>query len=397
MESPPESNSSAAPSRKQGEPQFWQLLRWAVALFLAYRGALFVFDFFGLNLTHRMGRCRKHWAMFGPGHYFLNGFFRWDAGWYRTIVLEGYSFNPDRGSAVAFYPLYPYFCRYLGYLVGSPFVAALIVSNTATLGALIYIRKLGTQLFGQEEGKLAATLLLLFPGSFFLSAFYTEALFLCLSCGSMLYYFRKQYLWCGALGLLAMLTRSTGLVLFGALALDLLVSLIRKKQHFFPAMLGLLLIPLGLGIFMIILHFQVGDALAFSKTMHHWHRYPAWPWTSLWDAFGSVNWSFPKNDQNVQRLLDASWAVSYLAIGAAMIWRRYPVALWSFVLAGVLLPLGTHNVASMNRYVFSLFPAFFLGARLCKRYPAVERPLLVSSAFLLALYSLRFMQCGWSG
>lgn len=379
------------------EPRFLQLLLWAVGIFLAYRGALFVLDFFGVNLTNRMGRCRKHWAMFGEGHYFLNGFFRWDAGWYRTIALEGYSFNPNRGSAVAFYPLYPYLCRYLGYAVGSPFAAALIVSNTATLGVLIYVRKLGAHFFGHQSGKLAATLLLLFPGSFFLSAFYTEALFLTFACGSMFYYFKEKYLWCGLLGLLAMLTRSTGLVLFGALSLDLLVQLIRRDRRFEPRMLSLLLIPLGLGLFMAILQVQVGDPLAFSKTMHHWGRYPSWPWNSLWDALSAIKWNFPKSDQNVQKLLDCLWAIGFLGMGGTMIWRRYPVALWSFVLAGVLLPLGTHNLASMNRYVFSLFPAFLLMAEVCRKYPALERPLLVSSGSMLAVYSLRFMECGWAG
>ena len=42
-----------------------------------------------------------------------------------------------------------------------------------------------------------------------------------------------------------------------------------------------------------------------------------------------------------------------------MIKRRYPVVFSAFVLLGVLLPLASANLVSMDRYVLVLFPAFF--------------------------------------
>ncbi|MEY4551098.1 MAG: hypothetical protein RL685_7293 [Pseudomonadota bacterium] len=158
------------------------------------------------------------------------------------IVRRGYTYSPDGTSSVAFYPLLPYLTRYLAQLIGSVPVAALIITNSATIGAIV--------------------LLLVFPTSLFLSAFYTESLFVCLAAGSMYFFCRERYLWCGLLGFAAMLTRSTGVALFAALTLDLLWSWYRARQPPSLWALALSLIPTGLGAFMLILYLQVDDPMA---------------------------------------------------------------------------------------------------------------------------------------
>lgn len=375
-----------------------RLLGAAALTFLAWRGSLFLFDLLGLSLTPSMGRCRKQWEVFGKGHELLNGFFRWDAGWYGKIARTGYSFDPDRASSVAFYPLYPYLARYLGNLVGGAPVAGLIISNLATLGAVFYLRRLGALLFGDAVGKLASILLLVFPTSLFLSSFYTEGLFLCLATASMFYFFRGQYLRAGLIGFFAMLTRSTGLVLFAAQALDLCLRLFQRKEKFQPRMLALLLIPLGLGVFMLILQRQVGDPFAFATTLEHWGRERSWPWQSLYDAFRKTDYGFAPNFAKTQRFIDACFASLFLCLGVSMaVTRKAPVALSAYVVLGVLLPLCTYNLGGMNRYVLGLFPAFLFVAQLCERRTELGRWVIFASSFFLALYSLRFMQCGWAG
>jgi hypothetical protein len=379
-------------------PDGVQRLFWAaVVTFLIWRGSLYLFDFLGLSLTPVMGRCRKQWEVFGREHYFLNGFFRWDGGWYRAIALRGYSFNPTKPSSVAFYPLYPYLCRYLGQLLGSPFVAGLVVSNLATLGAIFYLRRIGRLLFDDEVGKLAVIFCLVFPTSLFLAAFYTEGLFLCLSTAAFFYYLRGQYLCCGVLGFFAMLTRSTGLVLFLSLSLDLGWRLFRRTEKFRVSMLALALIPLGLAVFMLILHYQVGEPLAFAKTLVHWGRHDVWPWVTIANVLRKTDWGFPRDAGNVQALLDVGLALAFLAIGVVMALRKQRVALWSFILLGTLLPLSTDVIASTNRYVLSLFPAFFWLAQVCQGRPQLERHCIFGFSFFLCIYSLRFMQCGWAG
>jgi hypothetical protein len=385
-------------NRAQGaERSFPSWLLAALLTFIVWRGSLFAFDLLGLSLTPNMGGCRKQWQVFDKSHAFLNGLFRWDSGWYLAIARRGYTYHPESSSSVAFYPLLPYLSRYLGYVVGGVPVAGLIITNTATVGAIYYLRRLGNLLGGDAVGKLASILLLVYPTSLFLSAFYTEGLFVCFAAGSMYHYFRERYLWCGLLGLLAMLTRSTGLVLFVALALDLAVRLYRRELKARASMAALLLIPAGLGLFMAIQLYQVGDPLAFSKTMKHWGRHPAWPWAGIVDAWVGTDFSFDVDFPKTQRFIDALFALAFLGVGVAMAIRRERIALWVFVILGMLLPLSTYALAGMNRYSLGLFPAFIFLAQLCQRRPGLERWLIYVSTLFLAVYSLRFMQCGWVG
>lgn len=393
----PPSRSDPSGAERRSTASALRLLGTVLCVFALYRGSLLSFDLLGLSLTPTMGNCRKNWEVFGKGHELLNGLFRWDAGWYMQIAKNGYSYHPDRASSVAFYPLYPYLARYVGAPFGSVAIGGLVVTNAAAVGAVFYVWRLGAQLFDDGVGKLSALLLLIFPTSLFLSAFYTEALFVCLAAASMHYYLCRRLWVCGALGFAAMLTRSSGIVLFAALALDQLVRIGRREQRPTVHMLALLLIPAGLGAFMLLLQLEVGQPLAFAGSLKHWGREPAWPWRTLIDAFSRTDYSFGPNFGRTQRFIDASAAVLFLAAGVTMASRRLPVALWAYVILGVLMPLSTYNLAGMSRYVLGLFPALILVAELCRERRELERWVIFVSSFFLAIYSLRFMQCGWAG
>ena len=370
----------------------------ALALFAAFRGALVVFDYVGLHvMTRDMGTCRPQWEPFGPEHAFWNGFFRWDGGWYRSIALFGYKYRPGAPSSVAFYPLYPYLARWLGVVVGGPFVAGLVIANLSTLGGIYYLLRLGRHAFDDAVAERAAVQLLVFPTSFFLSSFYTEGLFFVLAAGSMFHFYRGRYVTSGVLGGLSMLARSSGLVLFAALALDLGLDLYKRRQRFRWQMLGLLLIPAGLGAFMLLLQHEVGDPLAFMKVMSNWGRVRSLPWVPLIDAFRKLTPLLPDRFDDSQQVLDALTALAFLGIGVAMVRERYPVAMSVLVLGGVLMPLSTYVLASMGRYVLALFPAFYYLGSKCKEHPRLERFLIFASTFFLALYGIRFMRCGFAG
>lgn len=374
-----------------------RILALAAAVFAVSRGALFAFDYVGIHLVPKFGVCRPQWEVFGAGNDFWNGFFRWDSGWYEYIAKDGYRFRSDQTSSVAFYPLMPYLARWLGHVLGGTSVAALVITNTASVGAVYYLYRLGDLFFSRDVLHRSVALFLAFPTSFFLSAFYTEALFLCFATASMFHFYRERYVASGLLGALAMLARSSGLVLFLALAADLAVRLATKRVRFRWSMLALSLVPGGLVVFMLILKVQVGDPFAFAKAMQFWGRKNVLPWTPLLDAVRDLRGGFPTQFEKVQEVLDALTAIGFLAVGAATVRRRFPVAFSAYVLLGVLVPLMTYNLASMGRYVLVLFPAFYWLGVVTERRPALERLLLCSSAFFLAVYSLRFMRCGWAG
>src|SRR5262249_27785005 len=67
-------------------------------LFVAWRSVLFAFDALGEsmtrpNLVDQMQGAT--WRAF-PNAYFLDGWARWDSGWYHLVVTEGYSFHRHR-------------------------------------------------------------------------------------------------------------------------------------------------------------------------------------------------------------------------------------------------------------------------------------------------------------
>lgn len=370
----------------------------ALAAFALWRGSLLVFDYVGLYLMPRAGPCKPPDEVFGRGKDFWNAWFWWDGGWYRNIIKNGYTFRTNMASTVAFYPLFPYLARWLGVVFGSPLVAGLVITHLGTLSGIYFLYRLGDHLWDRETSERAVVLQLVFPTSFFLSAFYTEGLFLGLATASMYFFYRERYVESGLLGGFAMLARSSGMVLFAAFAAELLWKLLKKQARFRWTMLGLLLVPAGLGVFMWMLKSQVGDPFAFAKASHFWGRRPSMPWTPLIDALSKIEGGgLPRRFEDAQQVLDAFIALGFLGIGTAMAVRRYPVALWAFVLLGVLIPLTTYNLASMGRYVLVLFPVFFFLSRLCLGKPKLERFFVYSSAFFLALYGLRFMRCGWAG
>lgn len=366
-------------------------------IFLIWRGSLFLFDFIGMHYTYeRTNNSNKDYQAYPQKErYFLDGWFRWDSGWYKRIAEKGYYIEGHQ-SNVAFFPLFPYLSRYLGYLVGSHFLAGFLISNFSTLFALFFMYLIALSMTDEARAKRSLILLLLFPASFFLSAYYTEGLFLLTITGSTYFFFKKNYLLSGLFGMAAMLTRSTGIIVFVSFGLYLLFEILKKRERFSPRMLFLLLIPSGLLIFMVMLESQVGDPFAFSKYQSGWGRHFVFPLFTPFIELYKVNWSFPRDDVNIQKLMEAINSIFFLIIAVIMIVKRYNPVLWMIVLFGVLLPLSTGKVMSMIRFSSVLFPAFYYLSDLCedRRF---ERFIIFLFTFFLAIYNLRFLNWFWAG
>jgi hypothetical protein len=351
-----------------------------------------------MSLTPAMGRCRPNWAVFGPEHYFWNGFFRWDAGWYQSIVKEGYTFHTDgRASSIVFFPLFPFASRIFGELVGSPWVAGLFLSNGAALAGTVYCYRLFAARFSAPLAERAVWLLLLFPTSLVLSAFYTEGLFFGLTAASVYYFDRRRYLPAGLFGGLAALTRSFGVLLLPAYACELGWRRWRAREKLPVHVAALLVIPAGLGIFMCYQWTEFGDPLAFVHAQRHWGKSEL-PWLHVLRVLRQIQWDFPQDLDNAQRVVDLMLALVFLFASAYMAWQRFPIAWWVFVLCGVLVTLSANTVAvSTKRYCGALWPAFIALAHVSQDRPFLGRAIAFIFTFLLAVYSLRFLQCGWAG
>src|SRR5262245_34347514 len=131
---------------------------------------------------------------------------RWDAGWYGSIALEGYSFggNFGRQENIAFFPAFPMLMRAGGYVTGAFGVgmprekrlarllwSGVFLSVIAFAWAAAYFWRLARDTIGDAHAASAVALLAAYPFAVFFSAAYTESLFL-LGSVAAVYHFRRE-------------------------------------------------------------------------------------------------------------------------------------------------------------------------------------------------------------
>jgi hypothetical protein len=167
-----------------------------------------------------------------PDHNWIDGWVRWDSFWYESIVDPHPRFVPAELSNANFFPFY----SWVSWIVALPFRAfldyahafftgALIVSSVSFLLALKAVERITTKLTDRDVATRAVWLIAIFPFSFFLTAVYADALYLCLCAWSLTFAYERRWYPACALAAMAAMTRIPGAALFPALGLEYL------RQH----------------------------------------------------------------------------------------------------------------------------------------------------------------------
>jgi hypothetical protein len=286
---------------------------------------------------------------------------RWDSGWYIAIINYGYSFNENKNSTVAFFPLYPLLISGVSKIIPiNYFYIGQFISWLALLGALLALYKLLRLDYSDVFSFRVLLYLLIFPWSFFLAAVYTESLFLLLVVSS--FYYARKGNWPAAslLGFFAALTRISGILLLPALLYEFYAqNKTLKNKH----IAWLALIPAGLLTFMLYLKLKTGYFLAFLYNQTTYERTIAFPLTTIWIDF--KNTIFFLRDGNVMKM--SFYALSLLTLGVCVIllikkYREIRTSYLVFAILSILLPLCTGTTISLGRYFLSIFPIFIAAA-----------------------------------
>ena len=356
------------------------------------RAALFALVYVATqSFPRRTPNPNRDYTAFGDNP-FLDAFFRWDSGWYHRIVDHGYRLD-GKQSNVAFFPAYPYLTRWLSYVVHNDWIAGLIVSNLALLGALFFLHGYVFEQQGREAARRAVTFALIFPSTIFFSAYYSEGLFLFAVSGAFYFYQRQNFFAAVAFGMFATLTRSTGIFLCPAFVLAELWRMRRADAPSTKRSIGRIValgfIPAGLCIFMLVLYVQVDDPLAFMHVQEAWgrsgHHFPLTPIiTELSVRF-----------DDIYRTIEAIAAALMVVAVVASFWVS-PVAEIVFLALTVLFPLSTGTAWSMLRFAGTAFPLYPMIARATHR-PAFERPTIATFTMLASLTAARFALWYWAG
>jgi hypothetical protein len=320
---------------------------------------------------------------------------RWDGAHYLAIARAGY-----QGSNLAFFPLYPLSIRLLGFVVGSPILAGLVVSNVAFLVALALLRRLIEEMYDGAVATRTIFYIATFPTAVFFSAVYTESLFLALSIAMFANVRRGRWLAAGFAGGLAALTRIEGVLLIVPYLIEAFAQRDPREgargRHARrdAVVLGAGMIVLGLLTFMILSALVSGDPLYFLHVQTHWRRHMTWPWTSFIRSAQSIVSSRDAATVAVQATEFAFFASAVaLTLGGL---RRLPASLGAYTVASLLVPLFTGSLMSGQRFVLVLFPLFVLLAMLGAR-PAFELTWRTVSLPLLGAFTVLFAAGFWAG
>ncbi|MCE2705674.1 MAG: glycosyltransferase family 39 protein [Proteobacteria bacterium] len=200
---------------------------------------------------------------------------KWDCKWYLTIINDGYDLHIRTSPRVwsglanwAFFPLYPYIVKIVVSLISSDVIITGIILNQIfiLLSLLVFYKYLKLS-FDETNSRFGVILLAFSPFSVYFASLYTESLFLLLSL-SAFYFMRINRPYISAIfGGLLSATRPVGIMF----SLVYFLYGIRKKSQ--PSLIwGTLISMFGLIIYMVYLHYHVGDFLAFEHIQRGWGR-----------------------------------------------------------------------------------------------------------------------------
>jgi hypothetical protein len=337
-----------------------ELVRFALIVFAASRVGLLALTVGVVRLTQLPARATN--PLFAPWE-------RYDATLYATNAVYGYSASvPARD---AFFPLQSLATALLRPLfLGDASLAGIAVANVTFFVALLGMAALVARDADEATARRAMVYLTVFPSALFFFAGYPESLFLALAVWCFVALRRQAWWQAGVLGLLAALTRQSGMLLVIPFAWEYAASRDWQWRRLRIDALALALIPGGLLIFMAVLWIAAGDPLGMFHAQEAWHRTFEPPWQSFARAV-------PFLLQQRTLLTVARWGADFAAdlffLGLiALGYRRIPTSELLFAAAVWLLavsypPVTNWSLLSNARFMLEAFPCFFVLARLTSR------------------------------
>lgn len=314
---------------------------------------------------------------------------RFDANWYVAIAERGYG-NID--GDVHFPPLYPALIRFGGTVLGNYFVAALLISNLATIAMLGVLYQIVRDHFDGSVAARAAIYLLIFPTAFFFFSAYTESLFLLIALLALRTMQRREWLWAGFWTFCAILIRLQGIALFVPLIYALWTARPFDKK---VARLVSLALAAGALVLYLLIRAVDGDATVIPTSEPSLFARLVPPWE---------NYVYALQTLASGRFILAdvlNWAVTTIFVVLLVIgWRRLPIAFSLYAAASVIVLtmrlVETQPLDSMSRYALTLFPIFILLGKWGEK-GWVQRAIVYPSIALALYSSAQFFMWGWVG
>ena len=340
---------------------------------------------------------------------------RWDSIWYLQIAHDGYR----SATETRFFPLYPLLIRAGSWISGSMVFAGIVISLAALLAGLEIVRRLTALELGARASDATVQLIAFGPMALFLSAVYTESLFIALTAATFYAARRGRWAIAGSLGGLAGMTRIGGILILAPVLLLFfygprtdsppmrVTSRWRPRYGFTPEVLWSALIPAGAALVPL---FMLLRGFGPAATLHAQEQFSsheiALPIVSVWDG-AQLAWhqlrldlagvATPTYQSQAMLQLGVLLLASVALVG---VFRRLPFAYGAYVTLGLLQHLASPTIGDplrgFDRYASMRFPLFmWLGAWAVER--RAMRPILAVSILMLVFFTCQFATWRWVG
>lgn len=298
------------------------------------------------------------------------GFGNFDGVHYLRIVTMGYESSQY---SQAFFPAYPIFIKVISLYSGN-YLISLIATNIVFLIGLIVFYKLIELDFSKKIALCSVVIFLIFPTSFYFGSIYSESLFLFFVVSFFYLLRKKNYIAAGVYGLLACSTRILGLWLIPVYLIEVYLEYRDKnieKDISGNIIIGFLLIPVGLFLYMLYLGFNFNDPLLFLSSQ---------------PAFGAERSSFIVSTPQVFfryiKILFTIPSNSLLFFNAflefvftlvsllflVVAFKKIKFSYWLFSFGCWITPTLTGTFSSMPRYVLMMFLLLPVLSKISRKY-----------------------------
>jgi Mannosyltransferase (PIG-V) len=311
---------------------------------------------------------------------------RQDAQWFLRLATAGYATGDH---SAAFFPGFPLAVRAVDVVPGiGPLGAGLLVANVAAFCALLLLHALTRLELGAEAARRTVLFAALFPTAFFLYAPYTESLFLLASVAAFWFARRDRWAFAALAGALASATRSVGILLVVALAVEALAQF-RRGRPLLPRLTAAAAVALGSLLYFAWWQWRHADFWAPLDAQRAWRSGGAHQPIEV--LVGAVQFAWRYQTWWLLDLLVVGLAIAGVVLAVRRIPLTYTVYAGASLLLPLVLPLAGRPLLSMPRFAAVVFPASWGWAIAAGRRRPPETAILIGFTGGFALLAFLFI------
>jgi Gpi18-like mannosyltransferase len=325
---------------------------------------------------------------------FLGIWARWDSEWYLMVAEKGYQsydyfktfgggkYMPQETAKVL--PAFPMGIRFLTFLSNNSVLSGFILANFCALLFFYYLFRLALKLFDERTALTSALLYIVFPTGFFLSAIYSESLFLAAVTACFFYLEEKKLFPAMIAAVITVLARPQGVLAIPAL---LWLAWLR-----FPERKGTAVTLMGIACFVPLAGYAMfimdifGSPKWITETVRYWRgdtRYPLYAIVRFFQNPIAIHGQH-------NSIIDFTFGVFQLAV-LCISFRKLPIPYYIYSIIVVVFPLSS-SLFSFSRLCLVNFPFFlYLGRTSFGR----SMPTQVSFTMLQAFFFAAFVNWYW--